>query len=228
MRAVLFVLIALWIVGSLPKEGTEGDHGTPSGLQETVGGGFQIGRAALRDRATARVDRRADAVALAVPLSSTTSVRELAEYLTARAGPTRRGRARAAFRFVSEHVAYDVESLQPGQRASQHPRDVLASGKAVCEGYARLLVTLLDALGLHTAYVRGVATASGPGGGGGHAWVAVKLADGWYLLDPTWAAGGVTKHGRFVRDFDGTWWLVPPARMSETHAPEDPRWRLGA
>ncbi|MEM1044221.1 MAG: transglutaminase domain-containing protein [Bacteroidota bacterium] len=189
---------------------------------------YGAGRAALGDRLTARVDRRADAVARSVPVSARGSVRSLADHLSAHAGPTMRGRTRAAFRFVADHVAYDVAAVRSGPRPSQHPRVVLGSGSAVCEGYARLLVTLLDAMGLEVAYVTGWADLVGPGGGGGHAWVAVRLADGWYLMDPTWAAGGVNSGGRFVRRFDAAWWLVSPERMVRTHRPFDRRWRLGA
>jgi transglutaminase/protease-like cytokinesis protein 3 len=55
----------------------------------------------------------------------------------------------------------------------------------------------------------------------------VRLADGWYFLDPTWAAGYVTD-GRFVREWDEEWWLVPPERFERTHYPDDERWALGA
>ena len=51
------------------------------------------------------------------------------------------------------------------------------------------------------AYVDFRADPAGPGGGGPHAWTAVRLADGWYFLNPTWAAGYVTD-GRFVREGD--------------------------
>ena len=112
-------------------------------------------------------------------------------------------------------------------RDTQSPEAVLEAREAVCVGYAKLFVALAEKMGLEAVYITGEADPIGPGGGGRHAWAAVRLADGWYLSDPTWAAGHVSQ-GRFVSRFDEEWWLVAPERMHRTHRPEDHRWALGA
>jgi transglutaminase-like putative cysteine protease len=189
----------------------------------------RAGRAALTDRLGANVDRRADRVAQNAPTSATRSVETLAAYLKRHAGPTMRGRTRAAFRWVADHIAYDVALWKEGDATleSQMPSTVLRNREAVCEGYARLFVALAEAMGLEATQISGKADPAGPGGGGDHAWTAVRLADGWYLFDPTWAAGHVTG-GRFESKWDEEWWLVPPGRFGRTHYPDDERWALGA
>lgn len=113
------------------------------------------------------------------------------------------GETRAAFRWVASRVAYDTDlgKVERVARDTQSPEAVLQAREAVCEGYARLFVALAEEMGLKAEYITGEADPVGPGGGGRHAWNAVKFADGWYYLDPTWAAGHVTQ-GRFVSEFD--------------------------
>jgi transglutaminase-like putative cysteine protease len=197
--------------------------------RQQQGGSPVAGRAALGDRLTARVDERADRIAQAAPASVERSVDALAAYLERRAGPTMRGRTRAAFRWVADHIAYDLSLTRAERMArnTQSPGTVLQSREAVCEGYVRLFVALAERMGLEATFIGGTADPAGPGGGDSHAWASVKLADGWYLLDPTWAAGGV-RRGRFVSQFDEEWWLVSPERMYRTHQPDERRWALGA
>lgn len=216
------------------REGNEGAGDGPrsedrGGQREGREGPFVAGRAALTDRLSARIDRRADRVAQAAPASVERSVDALAAHLKKHAGPTMRGRTRAAFRWVADHIAYDTGLTKQERmvRDTQSPATVLRTREAVCEGYARLFVALAKEMGLEAAFIVGEANPVGPGGDGRHAWVAVRLADGWYLLDPTWAAGHVSQ-GRFISRFDEEWWLVEPERMWRTHRPDDSRWALGA
>lgn len=58
---------------------------------------------------------------------------------------------------------------------------ILLNGYGVCEGYARAMSRLLDAIGIPNLYVLGDTS------GGFHAWNYVQMPDGkWYLTDSTW------------------------------------------
>ena len=216
--------------GRRSRDEENGGGEDPGGWEEFFGARDmpRAGRAALTDRLSARVDRRADRVARSAPASAERSVEALAAYLKRHAGPTMRGRTRAAFRWVAGHIAYDTNlgMVERRIRHTQSPSAVLRSREAVCAGYARLFVALAEEMGLEATQISGRADPAGPGGGGPHAWTAVRLADGWYFLDPTWAAGYVTQ-GRFVREWDEEWWLTPPQKFNQTHHPDEERWELG-
>ena len=60
----------------------------------------------------------------------------------------------------------------------------LVDRKGVCAGYALGLKLLCDISGLDSCIVRG--TAENENGSEAHAWVALRLGENWYHVDPTW------------------------------------------
>ena len=80
------------------------------------------------------------------------------------------------------HTEYDVENYNAGviPDRSFTEEGVLLYGVAVCQGYADTFQLFMNALGIESRVVVGLA------GGGGHAWNMVKLEDGWYHVDCTW------------------------------------------
>ncbi|WP_067934466.1 transglutaminase domain-containing protein [Alicyclobacillus kakegawensis] len=75
--------------------------------------------------------------------------------------------------WIVQHVQYDVG----GTRYTAY--DALASGKAVCQGYALLAYRMLTDAGIPTRIITGTAD-------GSHMWNEVKLHGRWYQLDVTW------------------------------------------
>ena len=115
--------------------------------------------------------------------------------------------------WIALHVAYDVDSLVPGQRKPQDADTVYRSGLGVCAGYANLFVALARSAGLDAAYLTGnVRSEDGDIAGSSHAWNAVKIDGHWALLNVTWDAG-VVEDGRFEAEYR-TAYLSPRRRCS--------------
>lgn len=125
--------------------------------------------------------------------------------------------------WIATNVAYDDEGRAAGRLGSPDPQDVLTSGRAVCAGFARLFAAAGEALGLEVAFVVGRGR-EGQGTLSDHAWNAVRLADGWALVDVTWDVTRFTS-GR-VQAFSTDYLLTPPEVFGVDHLPEDPRWQL--
>ena len=136
---------------------------------------------------------------------------------TARTQPQR---LRAAYVWAAANVTYDFAALT-GHRPSQSAETVLATRRGVCEGISRLMVALLQRLGIEAVAVGGWATpptgeaAVAPDGL--HMWVAARVDGRWTLSDPTWAPGAAGP---------SLWFDVPPDEFVRTHLPQDPRWQL--
>eukprot|EP01045_Picozoa_sp_COSAG04_P049690 COSAG04_NODE_19716_length_409_cov_1.664516_1_plen_127_part_10 len=120
----------------------------------------------------------------------------------------------------------------------------MREGLAVCEGYAKLLCAMCDAVGVHCKLIGG----QGRGGGADdreaepHGWNALSF-DGrrWHLCDVCWAAGhscapasaGSTQtrqrsdsltrasSGAFIRCFNKDWWCTEPRHFVGRHLPDD-------
>lgn len=132
-------------------------------------------------------------------------------------------RLRAIFRWVTEHIDYDVEAFYQGQKGALDPAEVLRLRRAGCDGYARLFVALAQAAGVpDVALVEGYVkdplhrhgeTFRQPN----HAWNAVRQADGrWALIDTTWGAGYLDGRA-FRKQFDPSFFMVAPQRLAHSH-----------
>ena len=203
-----------------------------------LGWAFAIpnGEAAVADKKSAPTPFEAmDRHALAAPASVAGTPARLAAYLT---GPAANPweKTRAIFRWITQFIEYDAESLWAGRVASSDPEVVLTTRRAVCAGYARLFVRLCEEAGIEAEYVTGQSREYSPevserlsrlfGRQIGHAWNAVKLGGRWHLLDATWGAGHIDDQLAFVREFDPHYFLTRPEEFIHTHFPEDPKWQL--
>ena len=113
------------------------------------------------------------------------------------------------------------------------PNSTLASGLAVCEGYAGLFVALALAAGLEAVVVGGHGKGysySQPGPGqplprfnGNHAWSACKIDNGeWKLLDACWGAGHVSGANQpYTKQFNPSMFTMDNAEFGLRHFPED-------
>ncbi|KAK5136974.1 hypothetical protein LTR08_001481 [Meristemomyces frigidus] len=125
----------------------------------------------------------------------------LANQLTA-PFPSQTDKARAIFTWLHHNVSYDTKAFFSGNVRPSTPQSTLASGLAVCEGYAGLFAALALKAGLESYVVAGHGKGYGysplkpgeaiPAFNAGHAWNAVKIDSGkWKLIDPCWGAGSV-------------------------------------
>ena len=161
-------------------------------------------------------------------------------------GKTDREKVRAIFRWITEHIDYNV--MRFGQRKNiprqfyKEPEDsspalpplnerisakVLNTGVAFCEGYSRLFKTLCDHAGIKAEIIYGYArTNNNRRFAVNHVWNSVYIDSTWYLLDVTWASGGVSYGNEYVRRYNDFYFLTPPAEFIRDHYPEDPQWTL--
>ena len=161
-------------------------------------------------------------------------------------GKTDREKVRAIFRWITEHIDYNVMPF--GQRKNvprqfyKEPEDssvalpplneriaakVLNTGVAFCEGYSRLFKTLCDHAGIKAEVIYGYArTNNNRRFAVNHTWNSVYIDSSWYLLDVTWASGFVSYSNEYVRQYNDLYFLTPPEEFILEHYPEDPQWTL--
>jgi len=161
-------------------------------------------------------------------------------------GKTDLEKVRAIFRWITEHIDYNVMPF--GQRKNiplqfyKEPDDsnvalpplneriaakVLSTGIAFCEGYSRLFKTLCDHAGIKAEIIYGYArTNNNRRFAVNHAWNAVYIDSTWYLLDVTWASGVISYGNEYVRRYNDFYFLTPPGEFIRDHYPADPQWTL--
>ena len=135
-------------------------------------------------------------------------------------------RVKALHDYVADRIAYDAESLAQGIYPPQDVETVFKTRKAVCAGYATMMVELGEHTGDEIVYISG--DSRGLGGdvsGGGHAWNAAKIEGRWYLIDSTWDAGTV-EGGRFNKQYSTAYLFTPPTAFVHDHWPENASWQL--
>lgn len=128
--------------------------------------------------------------------------------------------------WITLNIEYDVDALfLDHYYPSQHFRDVLTRGTAVCSGYANLLHALVSHTDIPSYVI--------PGYGRGyqssalqpvvphepnHEWNAVHIDGVWYLVDSTWNAGGLAGD-RFEHRYSTAYLFLEPEHMIFTHFP---------
>ena len=146
-------------------------------------------------------------------------------------------KARAIFTWLHHNVMYDTQAFFSGNIRPSTPQSTLASGWAVCEGYAGLFAALAVKAGLEAYVVGGNGKGYGysqlkpgeplPPYNAGHAWNAVKIdgIDGggqWKLIDACWGAGHICGNNNLYKQ------AFSPERFTQSnedfgldHFPED-------
>lgn len=167
---------------------------------------------------------------LQAPISVKNSIEDLAAYLTV---PAKNDveKVRSIYRWITENIVYDIEGYRTGHYGDLSPENVLKSGYSVCSGYTSLFGKLADAAGIEVVEINGWGKGIGYEAGDpingptNHAWNAVRIGDGWYLIDSTWGAGS-SDGIQFIRQFEEHYFLTPPEQFIFDHLPEDPSWQL--
>jgi transglutaminase-like putative cysteine protease len=162
-----------------------------------------------------------------MPPEVETSIANVGKYI-AEHEPNPVLRVKALHDYVADRVAYDAAAYASGHIPHEDgdPQAVFRSRKGVCAGYAALMRELGRASGDEIAYVVGDArSAQRPMEGEGHAWNAVKIGGGWYLLDATWDAGPIDGSA-FKKQYTTEYLFTPPEMFAVTHFPEQAKWQL--
>ena len=161
-------------------------------------------------------------------------------------GKTDREKVRAIFRWITEHIDYNVMRFIRAKKKPHsfynEPDDssvalpslnervaakVLSTGVAFCEGYSRLFKTLCDHAGIKAEVIYGYArTNNNRRFAVNHTWNSVFIDSTWYLLDVTWASGVVSYGNEYIRQYNDYYFLTPPSDFIRDHYPEDLQWTL--
>jgi hypothetical protein len=167
--------------------------------------------------------KAADVIAMNVPDSSRRSAVSLGTYFS-HTFKSPSMRARAAYTWTATSLSYDVGRMH---NIGAVPADddlvakTLESRKALCQGYAAVLVAILSECGIEAFTVNGFTRQNGRINEISHAWVIARIDTAWYGFDPTWGSGYLNKN-RFVRSFNPQFFMIMPAVLIRDHMPFDP------
>jgi transglutaminase-like putative cysteine protease len=89
-------------------------------------------------------------------------------------------REKVLYTYIATHVKYAEDK----NTMSYTLQGAIIEGVSVCDGYAKSIQYLFNAVGIPTYYVRGSAEKEA------HAWNIAKLKEGYYHVDATWGAQG--------------------------------------
>ncbi|KAF2087439.1 hypothetical protein K490DRAFT_41820 [Saccharata proteae CBS 121410] len=148
--------------------------------------------------------------------------------------PSLTDKARALFAWLHYNVAYDTVSFFNNNVQPSTPSKTIATGLAVCEGYAGLFFALATAVGLEAVVVGGHGKGYGhtdlaPGSpvppfSCGHAWNAVRIDNGqWKLIDCCWGAGQLVNN-TYRQNLAEEQFTMDNDEFGLSHFPENPRY----
>jgi len=160
------------------------------------------------------------------------SIEELATLLSQNAN-TEMEKALIIYAWVAQHITYDVPSFLDAVNNGNYPdvnaQKVLSDRITICSGYSNLYFALAEAMDLESVivagYAKGATAAQEEFQDINHAWNAVKIDSGWYLLDATWGAGSVIDE-QFKPNYKPYYFATSPSQFINTHFPVDNGWQL--
>ncbi|KAJ5672035.1 hypothetical protein N7507_001162 [Penicillium longicatenatum] len=147
--------------------------------------------------------------------------------------PSPTDKARAIFSWMHHNIHYDTVAFFNDNVKPSTPQNTLATGLAVCEGYAGLYAVLATKAGLEAVVIGGASKGYGytplaPGAQPPpfkttHAWNAVKIDGGrWKLVDPCWGSGCVNGKGMpYEPKFNPSQFSMSNEEFGLKHYPEN-------
>lgn len=147
--------------------------------------------------------------------------------------PSLTDKARAIFTWFHHNIEYDVDGFFNDKIGPQDSRNLMSSGKAVCDGYASLFEILARHASLQVRKISGHGAGYGfsrPAPGdpippfkSSHAWNVVQIDDGyWKLVDPCWGAGAIAAGEPYIKRFDPKHFIMNNDEFGKKHFPSDP------
>lgn len=147
--------------------------------------------------------------------------------------PSHTDKARALFTWLHHNIEYDTVAFFNNRVQPSTPQSTLATGLAVCEGYAGLFAALAMKCGLEAYVIGGHGKGYGhselqpgqpvPAYSAGHAWNVVRIDGGeWKLIDCCWGAGSVDGANRpYQKRFAPERFTQSNDEFGLDHYPED-------
>ncbi|XP_066477593.1 kyphoscoliosis peptidase [Tiliqua scincoides] len=170
--------------------------------------------------------------AYAIKVTTKSSVEELVKTLL-RVAHNDLEKVRAIWTWICHHIAYDIVGFFHKDEQSFKPKDVLHSGKSICEGYAGLFEQMCSLAGVQCMNLSGYSKGHGYRTGQtftgecDHAWNAVYLDGRWHLVDSTWGSGTIDDcFSKFTFRYNEFYFLTHPALFINNHFPDNSNWQL--
>nr|XP_056706005.1 kyphoscoliosis peptidase [Euleptes europaea] len=170
--------------------------------------------------------------AYATKVTAKGSVEDLVKTLL-RVAHTDLEKVRAIWTWICHHIGYDVVGFYNKDQLSFKPKDVLQSGKSICEGYAGLFEQMCSVAGVQCVNLSGHSKGHGYRTGQtftgeyDHAWNAVYLDGRWHLVDSTWGSGSIDDcFSKFTFRYNEFYFLTHPALFINNHFPDNSNWQL--
>lgn len=162
-----------------------------------------------------------------IPQSATTSTDGIANFVSANFSNDR-DKSRAIFLWISRNIEYNFDSILTNsiyETPAEVSERILRTRTGVCLNFAHLFNELSNKSGIRSYIVTGYTKQSGKVDFLPHIWCASYIDTAWYLFDPTWGSGYVSR-GRYIRQVNGYYFMVRPERIIRSHMPFDPMWQF--
>jgi hypothetical protein len=128
------------------------------------------------------------------------------------------------FYWISKNVVYDYEASKKGDFTNNEPDAVFKNRKAVCAGFSNLYHHICHKLEMKCKKVTGATKQLtfklGDKVSSNHAWNCIEYKGQKYLVDSTWGSG-YSQNGKYIQEFDPTYFLVFPEVLADSHYPDN-------
>ena len=144
-------------------------------------------------------------------------------------------RVRAIHDWITKNIAYDFAAFNRTAPTITDPYPVLRHGSSICYGYSQLFALMCTQGNIRAEVVVGYGRGAGYDAfkedslpyDSQHAWNAVLIGEGWYLVDTTWDAGGLdSRTNEFTWSYSTGYLFTPADVFLHTHFPDNPSWQL--
>ncbi|MCG9791587.1 transglutaminase domain-containing protein [Flavobacterium algicola] len=162
-----------------------------------------------------------------IPQDFTTTTAKIATYIDANF-KTDEDKLRAVFYWTATNIDYDVKNMMADNSSESKAYKVsntLKTHKGVCIHYAEVFSAIANDLKIKNFIIDGFVKSQGKVSPIAHAWCAIQIGGQWFLMDPTWGAGGV-QNGKYVKRLNNSYFKVAPTQMAKSHLPFDYLWQF--
>lgn len=163
-----------------------------------------------------------DKVMQDIPDSLTVSTQKIADYITQNFN-TESEKVRAAFYWTAANISYDLDNrfaINFNESEQEQIQKTLLTKKGICMHYARVFNDIANKSGVKSLTVEGYTMQNGFTDYIPHLWCAANVDGKWYVFDPTWGSGYISR-GKFVKKYNGKYYKANPSSVIETHMPFD-------
>lgn len=162
-----------------------------------------------------------------IPESATWSTDGIADYINANFSNDR-DKSRAIFLWISRNIEYNFDSIITNsiyETPSEVSQRILKTRTGVCLNFAHLFNELSNKSGIKSYVITGYTKQFGKVDFLPHIWCASYIDTAWYVFDPTWGSGYVSR-GRYIKQVNGYYFMARPERIIRSHMPFDPMWQF--